>query len=34
MRDKAVDVLSLIVDEFPDTKNAAKAEKRLQKLNK
>ena len=32
MRDKAVEVLNLIVEEFPDSKNAKKAEKRLQKL--
>jgi len=32
MRDKAVEVLNLIIEEFPDSKNAKKAEKRLKKL--
>jgi TolA-binding protein len=32
--DQAIEVLNIIVAEFPDTKNSKKAEKKIKKLNK
>jgi|TARA_Y100000310_G_scaffold259431_1_gene268096 TolA-binding protein len=33
-KDQAIEMLNIIVDQFPDTKNSKKAEKKLKKLNK